>query len=151
MSYACCLFGETPAPRRWMSASTGFGTLGYALPAAIGAKLAAPERPSLCLIGDGGLHYTLPELAAAADAGAPIIVVLWNDRRYAEIETYMLTAGAEPTGVALYATDFAAAAKAFGCDHAAPTSLAEFEAVLSMAAGRERSTVIELDASHYVF
>ena len=99
MSYACCLFGETPGPRRWMSASTGFGTLGYALPAAIGAKLAAPERPSLCLIGDGGLHYTLPELAAAADAGAPVIVVLWNDRRYAEIETYMLKAGAEPTGV----------------------------------------------------
>lgn len=134
-----------------MSASTGFGTLGYALPAAIGAKLAAPERPSLCLIGDGGLHYTLPELAAAADAGAPIIVVLWNDRRYAEIETYMLKAGAEPTGVLLHATDFAAIAKAFGCNYAAPTDLAGVEAALATAARAERSSIIELDASHYAF
>ena len=57
-------------PRRWMSAATGFGTLGYALPAAIGAKVGRPEAPVVCIIGDGGLHFTMPELASAADAGA---------------------------------------------------------------------------------
>ena len=45
-------------PRSWFNASTGYGTLGYALPAAIGAKLARPDRPVVALIGDGGLLFT---------------------------------------------------------------------------------------------
>ena len=55
--------------RSWFNASTGYGTLGYALLAAIGAKLARPERPVVALVGDGGLQFTLPELASAVEAG----------------------------------------------------------------------------------
>jgi acetolactate synthase-1/2/3 large subunit len=146
-SYACNLVGQPPEPRRWMSAATGFGTLGYALPAAIGAKIARPDAPVLCLIGDGGLHYTLPELAAAADASAPIVVILWNDRRYGEIEAFMVRAGVEPIGVALHPTDFAAAARAFGARHVAAGSPAAVETALAEAATLNVSTIIELDAS----
>jgi acetolactate synthase-1/2/3 large subunit len=149
--YAGNLMAEPPAPRRWMSAATGFGTLGFALPAAIGAKLARPQAPCLCLIGDGGLHYTLPELAAASDAGAPVIVLLWNDRRYGEIEDHMVRLGVAPLGVALYPTDFAAAATAFGCAHIAARTLGEVEAALVAAARRGVSTIIEMDASLYAF
>jgi acetolactate synthase-1/2/3 large subunit len=151
LSYAGCLYAEPPAPRRWMSARTGFGTLGYALPAAIGAKIARPDAPSVCIIGDGGLHYTLPELAAATEAGAPVILLLWNDRSYGEIEVYMKSAQISPVGVALYPTDFAAAAKAFGCEHVAARSLAEVEAALAAASARPVSTIIEMDASSYAF
>ena len=51
---------------------TGYATLGYALPAAIGAKLAAPERPVIALVGDGGLLFTVAELVTAAELGVPL-------------------------------------------------------------------------------
>ena len=93
----------TPAqPRSWFNSSTGYGTLGYALPAAIGAKVAAPDRPVVVLVADGGLQFTLPELASAMEAGAPVIVVVWNNHAYGEIRTYMVEAGIAPIGVDLY-------------------------------------------------
>ena len=127
-----CLLGSLLIVRRHRAnvrafgrgAATGFGTLGYALPAAIGAKVGRPEAPVVCIIGDGGLHFTMPELASAADAGAPVIVLLWNDRRYGEIEEYMVRYQIAPLGVRLHATDFAAMAKAFGAEHVTARSSA---------------------------
>ena len=128
---------------------SGFGTLGYALPAAIGAKVARPDVPVVCIIGDGGLQFTLPELASAADAGAPIIVLLWNDQRYGEIEDYMIRNQIAPLGVKLHATDFSAAAKAFGAVHVAARSLDEVKAAMLAAVKHPVTTVIEMDASYY--
>ncbi|CAM5773674.1 hypothetical protein LMIY3S_04257 [Labrys miyagiensis] len=148
-SYGGNFMAEPPAPRRWMSAATGFGTLGYALPAAIGAKVARPGIPVVCIIGDGGLQFTLPELASAADAGAPIIVLLWNDQRYGEIEEYMIRNQIAPLGVQLHATDFSAAAKAFGAAHVAARSLGEVKVAMLSASKHPVTTIIEMDASHY--
>jgi acetolactate synthase-1/2/3 large subunit len=148
-SYAAGLFAEPPAPRRFMSAATGFGTLGFALPAAIGARAGLPETPCLCLIGDGGLHYTLPELAAAAESALPVIVLLWNDERYGEIEKYMVRNQMQPVGVTLYPTRFALAVQAFGAEHVVATSLAEVGAALKLAADRKVVTVIEMDAGNF--
>jgi acetolactate synthase-1/2/3 large subunit len=148
-SYGGNFMAEPPAPRRWMSAATGFGTLGYALPAAVGAKVARPEVPVVCIIGDGGLQFTLPELASAADARAPIIVLLWNDQRYGEIEEYMIRNQIAPLGVHLHATDFRAAAKAFGAGHVAARSLDEVKAAMLAAAMQPVTTIIEMNASHY--
>ncbi|MDQ0467313.1 5-guanidino-2-oxopentanoate decarboxylase [Labrys wisconsinensis] len=148
-SYGGNFLAEPPAPRRWMSAATGFGTLGYALPAAIGAKAARPEAPVVCIIGDGGLQYTLPEFAAATESGLPVIVLLWNDRRYGEIENYMIRRQIAPLGVELHPTDFSLIARAFGCEHVAADSLAEVEAALRAAAVGPVSTVIEMDASRF--
>ena len=58
--------------RRRLLYPTGYATLGYALPAAIGAKLAAPDRRTIALIGDGGLLFTVAELATAAQLGLPL-------------------------------------------------------------------------------
>jgi acetolactate synthase I/II/III large subunit len=148
-SYGGNFLAEPPEPRRWMSAATGFGTLGYALPAAIGAKIARPDNPVVCIIGDGGLQFTLPELASAADADAPIIVLLWNDQRYGEIEEYMILNQIAPLGVRLHATDFSAAARAFGATHVAARSLDEVKAAMRAAATHPGTTIIEMDASHY--
>ena len=52
-------------PGGWFNAATGFGTLGYGPPAAIGAALAVPDATVVCLSGDGGFQFSLPELAAA--------------------------------------------------------------------------------------
>ena len=113
--YAGNQFYRPERPRSWFNSTTGYGTLGYALPAAIGAKLAAPDRPVVALIGDGGLQFTLPELASAVEAGLPVIVLLWNNHGYGEIKTYMVERGIPPIGVDIYTPDLVAIARAYGC------------------------------------
>jgi acetolactate synthase-1/2/3 large subunit len=56
------------------------GTLGWALPAALGAKCAAPDRPVVCWTGDGGLYYHLAELETAARNGINAVIVVNNNR-----------------------------------------------------------------------
>jgi len=148
-SYAASHCAEPPAPRRWMGSATGFGSLGYALPAAIGAKIANPDTPVVCLVGDGGLQFTLAELAAAADAGAPVIVLLWNDQHYGEILHYMEATKVPPVGVSLFATDFSAVAKAFGAGHVLARTLSETETAMASAAKGKQSVVIEMDAGQF--
>lgn len=101
-------------PRSWFNSASGYGTLGYALPAAIGAKLGAPQRPVVCLVGDGGIQFTIGELAAAMEAQTPIIVLVWNNRGYGEIKRYMTERGIEPVGVDIYTPDFQTIARGFG-------------------------------------
>jgi len=140
---------EANEPRSWFNSSTGYGTLGYGLPAAIGAKLAAPTRPVVALIGDGGIQFTLPELASAVEAAAPIIVLLWNNHGYGEIKRYMRNRAIPLIGVDIYTPDFLALAQGFGCHAARATSLQHLRELLQAAAGAERPTVIEVleDAS----
>jgi acetolactate synthase-1/2/3 large subunit len=59
--------------------SGGLGTMGFALPAAIGAALAAPERQVVAVIGDGGLQMTIQELATVAQTGVPIKIMVLNN------------------------------------------------------------------------
>ncbi|WP_374442241.1 5-guanidino-2-oxopentanoate decarboxylase [Pseudomonas panipatensis] len=106
---------ELDGGRRWFNASTGYGTLGYGLPAAIGAKLGEPRRPVISLMGDGGLQFTLPELASAVEAKVGIIVLLWNNHGYGEIKRYMERRDITPLGVDIYTPDFLAIARGFGC------------------------------------
>jgi thiamine pyrophosphate-dependent acetolactate synthase large subunit-like protein len=63
----------------------GFGTLGFALPAAIGVALRDDARPVAALVGDGGFQFTMQEFAVAVQEGLPIPVVVWNDSGYGEI------------------------------------------------------------------
>ncbi|BBU31225.1 hypothetical protein BTHE68_49590 [Burkholderia sp. THE68] len=142
--YAGNFLHDAPAPRSWFNSSTGYGTLGYGLPAAIGAKLAARERPVVCLIGDGGLQFTLPELASAVEARVPVIVLLWNNFGYGEIRKYMDQRDISPVGVDIYTPDFIALAKAFGCEAARADDPQALDAQLRKAVSREVPTVIEV-------
>jgi acetolactate synthase-1/2/3 large subunit len=136
---------EAAAPRSWFNSSTGYGTLGYGLPAAIGARLATDNRPVICLIGDGGLQFTLPELASAVEAAVPVIVLLWNNRGYAEIRKYMVERDIEPIGVDIYTPDFLALARGFGCCAATAETPALLANELKQAAARRVPTLIEID------
>ncbi|MDE2757121.1 MAG: thiamine pyrophosphate-binding protein, partial [Acidobacteriota bacterium] len=60
----------------------GFCTLGFGLPAAIGAKLARPRRPVVLLSGDGGFLFNCQELATAVECGLPLVMVVFNDKGY---------------------------------------------------------------------
>jgi len=133
-------------PRRWFNSSTGYGTLGYALPAAIGAWLGRDDgQPVVCLIGDGGLQFTLPELASAVEARTPIIVLLWNNQGYEEIKKYMLNRAIEPVGVDIYTPDFIGVAKALGSAADSAHSVAQLRSALRAAADRPGPTLIEID------
>jgi acetolactate synthase-1/2/3 large subunit len=112
--YAANLYYDHDRPGGWFNAATGFGALGYGPPAAVGAALAVPDAPVVCLTGDGGFQFTLPELGAALDAQAPVIFVVWNNRGYREIETSMLDVGVEPVGVSPAPPDFCKLAEAYG-------------------------------------
>jgi acetolactate synthase-1/2/3 large subunit len=136
-------------PRRWFNSSTGYGTLGYALPAATGAWLgsrdAGERNPVVCLIGDGGLQFTLSELASAVEAQVPVIVLLWNNQGYEEIKKYMVNRAIEPVGVDIYSPDFIGVAKALGCAAEAVVGVAQLVAALKAADQREGPTLIEID------
>ena len=137
-------------PRRWFNSSTGYGTLGYALPAAVGAWLGRRAEgktggPVLCLIGDGGLQFTLAELASAVEAQTPIIVLLWNNQGYGEIKKYMLNRAIEPVGVDIYTPDFIGVAKALGCAAQAVEDETQLRAALASAGDRQGPSVIEID------
>ncbi|WP_321926027.1 5-guanidino-2-oxopentanoate decarboxylase [Burkholderia sp. BCC1998] len=136
---------DAPAPRSWFNSSTGYGTLGYGLPAAIGAKLAAPARPVVCLIGDGGLQFTLPELASAVEARVPVIVIVWNNRGYGEIRKYMVERDITPVGVDPYTPDFQTLARGFGCAAQAAATPDALVDALRDATARPMPTVIEID------
>ncbi|MFK3797693.1 5-guanidino-2-oxopentanoate decarboxylase [Pseudomonas sp. NPDC088444] len=136
-------------PRRWFNSSTGYGTLGYALPAAVGAWLGSQDsgerNPVACLIGDGGLQFTLSELASAVEARTPIIVLLWNNQGYEEIKKYMVNRAIEPVGVDIYTPDFIGVAKALGCAAEAVSGVEQLKAALSAASDRQAPSVIEID------
>ncbi|PYE19640.1 acetolactate synthase-1/2/3 large subunit [Paraburkholderia silvatlantica] len=140
---------DAPGPRAWFNSSTGYGTLGYGLPAAIGAKLAAPDRPVVCLIGDGGLQFTLPELASAVEAGLPVIVLVWNNEGYGEIRKYMVARDITPVGVDPYTPDFITIARGFGCAARTVDDPAALAGALEDAQAFGVPTVIEIREANW--
>jgi acetolactate synthase-1/2/3 large subunit len=115
--YAGNLGFAAATPGSWFNSATGYGTLGYALPASTGAGLAAPERPVVCLVGDGGLQFSLGELAVLRDVDAWTAIIVWNNRGYGEIRSSMLAVGIRPQAVDVQPPDFALLAAAYGYAH----------------------------------
>ena len=125
---------------------TGYATLGYALPAAIGAKLAAPDRPVVALVGDGGLLFTVAELATAAELGIPLPVVVPNNGGYGEIRDQMIDEGIDPVGVDLRVPDLPLLGRAFGGEGLRVDDPAALAPALREALERPGPTVIEMPA-----
>jgi 5-guanidino-2-oxopentanoate decarboxylase len=98
-------------PNQWLH-PTGYGTLGYALPAAIGAALANPAAPVLAIVGDAGLQYTMQELTLASELNLNIVILLWNNDALQQICDDMDNAGITRIGVVQKNPDFLALAKA---------------------------------------
>lgn len=131
-------------PRGWFNSSTGYGTLGYALPAAIGAKLSAGDRPVVALAGDGGAQFTLSELATAAQDRIPIIAVMWNNNGYREIRDAMESAQVKPIGVDVTPPDFLKTADAVGVRACRAASLGDLAQVLRDHGGRDAPLLVEI-------
>ncbi len=131
------------APRRWLFPA-GYCTLGSALPCAIGAKLAAPERPAFVVVGDGGFMFTAPELMTAVQLELPIPVLIWNNHGFKQISGDMAARNIEPIGTDGINPDFVALAEAMGAHGVRPGSASELSAAITEALSADRPTVIEL-------
>lgn len=143
--YGANLTYKAPAPRGWFNSSTGFGTLGYGLPAAIGAKIACPDRPVIGIIGDGGIQFTLPELATAVEQRLPLPIILWNNQGYGEIKTYMRDRDIPQIGVDILTPDFQVLARGFGAHATRADTLDGLIRALDSAFAADRPTIIEID------
>jgi acetolactate synthase-1/2/3 large subunit len=92
----------------------GSGTLGYAWPAALGATLAAPDRPVLAVAGDGGFLYGIAELAAARQHGLRAALLLVDDGGYGILREYQRDSFGETFSVDLAQPGFPALVESFG-------------------------------------
>jgi acetolactate synthase I/II/III large subunit len=115
---------QTIEPRTFIT-SGGLATMGFGPPAAIGAKIGAPNRKVVCLVGDGGFLSVLGSLTTAVELGIPVLWVLFNNYCFSTIRTVGTTYfnnsyGTEftkPDGTP-YNPDFPLLAKAFGIESA---------------------------------
>jgi acetolactate synthase-1/2/3 large subunit len=140
---------ETTAPARYFHSASGFGTLGYALPAALGAA-AAGVGPVAALIGDGGLQFTLPELTTGAQARLPVPVLVWNNFGYAEIENSMSAQQVPVDSTRILTPDFRRAAAAHRCHYHQPADLDELTTSMQTAMQADAPTVIELLEADFI-
>jgi acetolactate synthase I/II/III large subunit len=142
--YAGNLGFAAATPGSWFNSATGYGTLGYALPASTGAGVAAPGRPMVCLVGDGGLQFSLGELAVLRDVDAWTAIIIWNNRGYGEIRSSMLAAGIVPAGVDVQPPDFALLAAAYGYRHRLIETPAALGEALQDFARRRQVVMLEI-------
>ncbi len=131
--------------------SNGLGCMGYAIPAAIGASLAAPERQVIAMLGDGCALMSLGELALLAELDAPVVTVVLNDDSLALIDVKQEKLGLARQGVSFASPNFAEIAKGFGIAAERVASQAEFERALTAAMAQSRPVLIEalVDPSEY--
>jgi acetolactate synthase-1/2/3 large subunit len=103
------------SPRQLLT-SGGLGTMGFGLPAAIGAALAEPERPVLCFTGDGSLLMNVQELATAAEEGVNVKIILLNNGHLGLVrqQQELFYGGRYQASRFHVEPDFAALARAFG-------------------------------------
>jgi acetolactate synthase-1/2/3 large subunit/5-guanidino-2-oxopentanoate decarboxylase len=134
---------DMPRPGHWHH-PCGFGTLGYALPAAIGGAIARPGLPSCAIIGDYGLQYTLPELGTAVELGLPLPILVWDNGKLGEIEDSMVRSQIAPNAVVQRNPDFLALAKAYGARAVEPARLSDLQLTLQQAFSAQVPTLIRL-------
>jgi len=141
IAYTGCVTFPVEGPRQWLF-PMGFGTLGYALPAAIGGQIACPRRAVVALAGDGGFQFTLAELATAVEERLPVAIVLWDNDGLAEIEHFMRARQIPLVSVRPKNPDFALIAKAYGCGYHLAATMVDLTAAVSAAFTRDGPTLI---------
>lgn len=122
--------------------SAGWCTMGSAIPLALGARLAEPDRPAVAVLGDGGLEMTLGELATLRDQRAPVVVLVLQDESLGLIELKQRQAGLARAGVGLGATRFDEIARAFGGHGVEVRDTTSLAGALAEALAADRFSVI---------
>lgn len=131
----------------------GFSTMGWAMPAAAGAKLASPESPVVALIGDGDFMMTMQEMATLVQYNIPVVVIVANNCGWFAIKDLQHDAYGEEHMFGndwikdgeVYTPDFAAAAKAFGMDACKISKKEEISEAVKKALASGKPSLIEVE------
>jgi benzoylformate decarboxylase len=142
MTIAACV--RPGAPFSHMSAAGG--GLGFGLPAAVGAQLAAPERPVVAAIGDGAMHYAITALWTAAQYRVPVTIVVASNAEYGILKQFaVLESAAGVPGLDLPGLDIVATAASYGVDSHEAHDTDELTKLLQAGiADRTRPTLINV-------
>jgi acetolactate synthase-1/2/3 large subunit len=134
-----------------MLISNGLSTMGFALPAAIGAALADRTRPVVALTGDGGLLMCVSELATAVREQVPVVTIVFDDASLSLIEIKQQHRQYRPAGVALGSVSWPVVAEGFGVTPFVARTEAELERALEDAARCAGPSLIDarIDRSNY--
>ncbi|WP_419739859.1 5-guanidino-2-oxopentanoate decarboxylase [Ruegeria sp.] len=131
-AYAAKEVWDMAYPHHWHH-PTGFGTLGYALPAGIGGAVARRGRPTAVIAGDYGFQYTMQELGVAVELGLSLPIILWDNGKLKEIEDSMVRSQIAPNAVVARNPDFCKLAEAFGALSSAPKTVDEMQEAVKAA------------------
>jgi 5-guanidino-2-oxopentanoate decarboxylase len=131
------------AERCWYY-SGNYCALGFALPMAIGAKIGAPQRPVIAVAGDGGIMFTVNELATAAEERVALPVIVWNNDALKAIADGMDERQIPRIGVEPRSPDFLGLARSLGCAGARAESAEHLTRCVREALVADRPTLIEV-------
>lgn len=121
-----------------------YATLGYGLPAAIGAKVASPDRPVVGVIGDGALMFSIQEFQTAVEQGLDLTIVCVDNGGYGEIQQNELDRGISPVGVQLAQPNWPLLVEAFGGTGFSVTHEQELESKIHEALGTKGVTLVHV-------
>ncbi|MEL0294075.1 MAG: thiamine pyrophosphate-dependent enzyme, partial [Alphaproteobacteria bacterium] len=132
--------------------SNGLGSMGFAIPGALAARLAHPDRPVIAFTGDGGLMMAVAELQTSVRERLPIIALVFDDGEIGLIRTKQSIKGIDPYGVHLGGIDWEHLARGFGANGVTVDSEQGLISALQDALQSSTTTVIgvKIDASGYV-
>ena len=147
------MFQEYPTyePRTWLTPG-GYSTMGFTVPAAIGAKLAAPDTPVVGVAGDGDFLMSIQELALVAQLQIPVVYLVMNNIGWTSIRDFQRNLFGEDRKFfvefrdrsgELVSPDFAGVAREFGIASTKVESLGELKPALEKALASGKPTVIE--------
>jgi thiamine pyrophosphate-dependent acetolactate synthase large subunit-like protein len=122
----------------------GSATLGYGVPAAIGAQIGCPGRPVISVVGDGGFMFSVNELATAVKYRLPVVFLVLNDERYGAIKWLQETMFGKWGEAELANPNFPALAHAFGARGERVPSIAALGKAITRALAAEGPTLLEL-------
>lgn len=129
-------------------ADPGMGHLGFGLPFANAAKLAHPDRPVICITGDGALGCTVQELETAARCGLNIVVIVFNDSYWGMYKPFGEMLQNPEFGTRLTKVDFARVAEGFGCYGQNAASLDALPGALHRALQAGRPSLINVEVEY---
>lgn len=134
----------TVKPGQRFTLSSALGTMGVALPGAIGAKLSYPEKPVIALAGDGGFAMTMTDLVTAVNYHLPMVIVVLNNQKLGFIKLEQEAAGLPAFGIDLHNADFVDIAKACGASGQRIEHIDELESVFTQAMASTQPFVIDV-------
>lgn len=144
LAYTAIDFMPLERPNSWHH-PIGYGTLGYALPAAIGGAIVEPSCLTVAIVGDAGVQYTMQELPLAAELNLNIKILLWNNDALEQIKDDMWAADIPPTGVRQNNPNFALLAQACGWEYGCVDKLEDLEPMLARAFSGEGPYLLQVN------